>query len=131
MPHALHDERRGPARRELVEPRPDPLELVVPVEQLSHVPTLMRFRVRDQGVPLMLRDRCGERLRRMITTASTVIRELAARTADGITVFLLWRPGERDVLLRVDDARTGVRFELPVPGRDALEAFNHPFAYAA
>lgn len=75
--------------------------------------------------------RRGERLRHMIATASTVIRELATRTADGITVVLLWRPGDRDVLLRVDDARTGVRFELPVPGRDALAAYNHPFAYAA
>jgi hypothetical protein len=57
-------------------------------------------------------------------------RELAVRTADRITVTLLWRPGDPGVLLRVDDARTGVRFELDVPGRDALQAFNHPFAYA-
>ena len=57
-------------------------------------------------------------------------RELDSRTADGITVVLLWRPGDTDVLLRVDDARTGVRFELAVPGSDASEAFHHPFAYA-
>jgi hypothetical protein len=57
-------------------------------------------------------------------------RELAVRTADRITVTLLWRPGEADVLLRVDDGRTGVRFELDVPGRDALQAFHHPYAYA-
>jgi hypothetical protein len=57
-------------------------------------------------------------------------RELDSRTADGITVVLLWRPGDTDVLLRVDDARTGVRFELPVPGCEAREAFQHPFAYA-
>jgi hypothetical protein len=61
----------------------------------------------------------------------TPARELDARTADGITVVLLWRPGDPGVLLRVDDAKTGVRFELPVPGADALEAFHHPFAYAA
>jgi hypothetical protein len=59
------------------------------------------------------------------------LRELDARTVDGITVVLLWRAGEPDVLLRVDDAQTGVRFELGVPGRDALQAFHHPFAYAA
>jgi hypothetical protein len=58
-------------------------------------------------------------------------RELAVRTADRITVALLWRPGDPHVLLRVDDARTGVRFELDVPGGDALHAFQHPFAYAA
>jgi hypothetical protein len=67
----------------------------------------------------------------MTTTATTpTLRELAVRTADRITVALLWRPGDPTVLLRVDDARTGVRFELDVPGRDALQAFNHPFAYA-
>jgi hypothetical protein len=58
------------------------------------------------------------------------LRELAVRTVDRITVALLWRPGDPDVLVRVDDARTGVRFELDVPGRDALQAFHHPFAYA-
>jgi hypothetical protein len=34
------------------------------------------------------------------------------------------------VVVSVDDARTGARFELEVPGSDALEAFHHPFAYA-
>jgi hypothetical protein len=58
------------------------------------------------------------------------VRELDARTVDGITVALLWRSGDVDVVVRVDDARTGVRFELRVPGCDALEAFHHPFAYA-
>jgi hypothetical protein len=57
-------------------------------------------------------------------------RELDVRHVDGITVRLLWRPGDPDVLVQVDDARTGVRFELSVPGGDALLAFNHPFAYA-
>jgi hypothetical protein len=73
----------------------------------------------------------------MTTTAASAadtttgrLRELAVRTVDRITVALLWRPGDPDVLVRVDDARTGVRFELDVPGRDALEAFHHPFAYA-
>jgi hypothetical protein len=67
------------------------------------------------------------------TTTDTSVRprELAVRTADRITVALLWRPGDPGVLLQVDDARTGVRFEREVPGRDALEAYHHPFAYAA
>src|SRR3954462_4698476 len=59
------------------------------------------------------------------------VRELDSRSADGIQVALLWRPGDPDVTVRVDDVKTGVRFELPVPGRDALHAFHHPFAYAA
>jgi hypothetical protein len=58
------------------------------------------------------------------------VRELDSRTADGITVVLWWRPGAADVVVSVDDARTGARFELEVPGCDALEAFHHPFAYA-
>ena len=58
------------------------------------------------------------------------LRELDSRTADGIAVSLLWRPGDVHTLLRVDDARHGVRFELRVPGADALDAFHHPFAYA-
>ena len=39
-------------------------------------------------------------------------------------------PTTTESFLRVDDVRTGVRFELAVPGADALEAFHHPFAYA-
>jgi len=58
-------------------------------------------------------------------------RELDSRTVDGITVVLLWRPGDSDVLVRVDDEKEGIRLELEVPGADALEAFHHPFAYAA
>ena len=64
------------------------------------------------------------------TDTTVRLRELAVRTADRITVALLWRPGAPDVLLRVDDSRTGVQFELDVPGRDAMQAFQHPFAYA-
>lgn len=67
----------------------------------------------------------------MTTTDTTSrLRELAVRTVDRITVALLWRPGDPDVLVRVDDERTGEQFELEVPGRDAMQAFHHPFAYA-
>ena len=63
-------------------------------------------------------------------TITTALRELATRTVDGITVMLLWRPGDTNVLLRVDDSRTGRCWDLSVPGHEALEAFNHPFAFA-
>ena len=68
----------------------------------------------------------------MTTTSDTTsrLRELAVRTVDRINVALLWRPGDPDVLVRVDDERTGEQFELEVPGRDAMQAFHHPFAYA-
>jgi hypothetical protein len=58
-------------------------------------------------------------------------RELAQRTTDGIEVTLFWNE-ENDVLsVRVLDAQTGAYFEIE-PERDrALEAFYHPFTYAA
>src|SRR3954470_13648975 len=58
------------------------------------------------------------------------VHELDARSANGLTVALLWRRGDPGVIVRVDDDRTGVRFELAVPSADALDAFHHPFAYA-
>ena len=58
-------------------------------------------------------------------------RELAARESDGIHVLLLWHPSRDEVTVSVDDTRTGQYFELPVERNRALDAFNHPFAYAA
>ena len=71
----------------------------------------------------------------MTTTLSDpptdTVRELAHRVNDGIHVMLLWHAGDDSLSLRVDDERTGERFELPVERDQALFAFNHPFAYAA
>jgi hypothetical protein len=58
-------------------------------------------------------------------------RELAVRVASGIRVVLSWRPTHDDVVVSVDDSRTGERFELEVARDRALHAFHHPFAYAA
>jgi hypothetical protein len=58
-------------------------------------------------------------------------RELAFREADGVEVALLWPVGERRVLVRVADWREGRSFELSVEGGRALDAFYHPYAYAA
>jgi hypothetical protein len=57
-------------------------------------------------------------------------RELAYRISDGIHVRLLWHPDTDAVSISVDDSKTGERFERPVPGTEALFAFNHPFVYA-
>jgi hypothetical protein len=59
------------------------------------------------------------------------IRELAARESDGIHVFLLWHPNETALTVSVEDARVGDRFQLAVAPDRALDAFYHPFAYAA
>ena len=58
------------------------------------------------------------------------IRELAHRAGDGLEVTLLWNEEDNRVVVAVDDARTGERFEIEVPTTSALDAFEHPFAYA-
>jgi hypothetical protein len=58
-------------------------------------------------------------------------RELAARESDGVRVLLLWHPREDAVTVAVEDARAGHGFELEVERERALDAFYHPFAYAA
>ena len=58
-------------------------------------------------------------------------RELAARDSDGIRVLLLWHPREKRLTLSVEDARVGDRFHLAIAPDRALDAFYHPFAYAA
>ena len=66
-----------------------------------------------------------------MSAAPTTSRELAARESDGIQVLLLWHPDENAVTVSVEDARVGERFELAVAPERALDAFHHPFAYAA
>ncbi len=58
-------------------------------------------------------------------------RELAARDSDGIHVVLLWHPRENGLTVSVEDARVGDRFHLAVAPDRALDAFYHPFPYAA
>jgi hypothetical protein len=58
-------------------------------------------------------------------------RELAVRESDGIHVLLVWHPDENGLTVSVEDARAGDRFEVAVAPARALDAFYHPFAYAA
>ena len=60
----------------------------------------------------------------------TAIRELDHRASDGIEVRLLWNAETKEVLVSVAE-RDGVGFEFQVPATDALDAFHHPYAYAA
>lgn len=71
-------------------------------------------------------------VRAMLPTRTdlSAARELAHRVADGLHVTLWWHPAQKSVSVAVDDRRTGERFELPVPGDEALFAFRHPFAFA-
>lgn len=57
-------------------------------------------------------------------------RELAHRSSNGIEVYLLWSPADDSVAVTVSDDG-GDSFELSVAAHEALEVFEHPYAYAA
>ncbi len=60
------------------------------------------------------------------------MRELHSRTSDGILVLLLWSEHDDRVVLAVEDSKTGDAFTVDVHRDDsAMDAFQHPFAYAA
>ena len=67
----------------------------------------------------------------MTATDFTERRELAHRTSDGIEVSLFWSRASNRVTLAVLDTRSDEALEFEVDGSDALDAFNHPYAYAA
>jgi hypothetical protein len=57
--------------------------------------------------------------------------ELAQRENDGIAVTLVWHSGTDRLTVKVRDQRNGDSFDLAAHARNALDVFNHPFAYAA
>jgi len=67
----------------------------------------------------------------IMSPATPQTRELAARESDGIHVLLLWNPEADALTVSVEDARAGGRFQLAVAPERALDAFYHPFTYAA
>ncbi len=67
----------------------------------------------------------------VMSPMSTNARELAARSNDGVQVLLLWHPDDNAVTVSVEDARIGDRFQIAVAPDRALDAFHHPYAYAA
>ena len=58
-------------------------------------------------------------------------RELAHRTNDGFEVTLFWSKASNQVTISVFHARSATALDFEVNGADALDAFNHPFAYAS
>jgi len=59
------------------------------------------------------------------------IRELDRRHAGGIDVRLLWNEADNEIRVVVSDFTTGEAFSVDVNPSDALEAFHHPYPYAA
>ena len=67
----------------------------------------------------------------MTATTFTHRRELAHRTGDGIEISLFWSKPSTRVTIAVLDTRSDEALEFDVDGSAALDAFNHPYAYAA
>jgi hypothetical protein len=65
-----------------------------------------------------------------MTAPIDTLRELDRRTRDGIDVQLLWDTETGQVSVAVADVHTREVLRFGVDGRDALDAFHHPYAYA-
>jgi hypothetical protein len=57
--------------------------------------------------------------------------DLAKRRSDGIDVTLWWSPADDTVTVEVLHLASDSTFELVVDRNRALDAYYHPFAYAA
>jgi hypothetical protein len=62
---------------------------------------------------------------------SAPTRELAQRLSGTVEVLLLWHREIDRVGLSVRDVSTGKGFHLEVAPANAIDAFYHPYAYAA
>lgn len=67
----------------------------------------------------------------MTPEITTPTRELAQRQSGTDEVLLVWRPEIDALELWVRDVETGTGFQLNVAPEHALDAFHHPYAYAA
>ena len=64
-------------------------------------------------------------------TTAPAFRELAHRASDGVDVSLYWSTADDTLVVVVADDRSGDFFHFDVPSSKALDAFEHPYAYAA
>ena len=73
----------------------------------------------------------GQSLRKDTEEAVSVpARELALRQSGSVEILLLWHPEADRVELSVRDVTTDVGFDVEVEPGNAIDAFNHPYAYA-
>ena len=66
-----------------------------------------------------------------MTSTRIRTRELAERTSNGTRVRLLWRQGSGEVWVEVREPELDLTIAIPVQPSRALDAFHHPYAYAA
>jgi len=62
--------------------------------------------------------------------SQAAVKELASRNRNGLEVTLLWDPRSNEVSVELIDQLDDSGFRLPIAGHLALDAFNHPYAYA-
>ena len=53
--------------------------------------------------------------------------ELDQRISAGFEISLLWLRRDNNLVVSIEDRKSGDSFELPVSSEEALEVFNHPF----
>jgi hypothetical protein len=58
-------------------------------------------------------------------------RELARRVSGTDEIVLLWHPEDDRVEVSVRDVTTDATFRIEIAPANALDAFTHPYAYAA
>ena len=58
-------------------------------------------------------------------------KELAYRENNGLAVTLWWHSGSNRLSVSVHDGTTGDWFALDAAADNALDVFEHPYAYAA
>jgi hypothetical protein len=59
------------------------------------------------------------------------LKELDFRASNGLEVALLWQADDERLIVEVVDTRLGDAFRLAIAASEALDAFQHPYAYAA
>jgi hypothetical protein len=67
----------------------------------------------------------------MSSVTTPLYMELAQRESSGTEVTLYWASADDRLLVVVNDDRTGDAFEFEVDAPHALDAVEHPYAYAA
>jgi len=91
----------------------------VAVNHVPHLPSQSQSKTDWEGVMTMT------------TESLSSTRELASRSWDGMHVRLLWRQGDGQLFVIVDDSKRGTHFSIPVlKGERPLDVFDHPYAYA-
>ena len=58
-------------------------------------------------------------------------RELAERTSNGTLIRLIWLQGTLELWVEVYEPELDVTIVIPAQPEQALDAFHHPYAYAA